>query len=212
MRIWRKRAAVRRKNHSNLKKSFGMKVFRLLLPAAHPQPLSSLLEFTILRYSFFESHHISTWEAGGGQVSGRSMTVTVLCETLRTQNLMHNVAWTYNDPNYIVCGRLFSTLFHNVPLRPDLFLSCIPEFLERSVKILCQHIFHQITNPPLASSQHPRPKYLIRDYTPGRKLKIQRFNVEMFEICMFDSTAISINMLIQLEWFWYKIQTCVIIV
>jgi len=40
--------------------------FRLLLPASHPQPLSSLLEFTILRYSFFESHHISTWEAGGG--------------------------------------------------------------------------------------------------------------------------------------------------
>jgi len=33
--------------------------FRLLLPAAPPQHLSSLLEFTILRYSFFESHHIS---------------------------------------------------------------------------------------------------------------------------------------------------------
>jgi len=88
---------------------------------------------------------------------------------------MHNVAWTYNDPNYTVCGRLLSTLFHNVLLRPDLFLSCIPEFLERSVKILCQHIFHQITTPPLASSRHPRPKCLIRDYTPGRKLKITAF-------------------------------------
>jgi len=58
--------------------------FRLLLPEAHPQPLSSLLEFTILRYFFFESHQISTWQAGGGHVSGRSMTVTVVCETVRT--------------------------------------------------------------------------------------------------------------------------------
>jgi len=77
----------------------------------------------------------------------------------------------------MVCGRLFSTLFHNIPFRPGLFLSCMPEFLERSVKNLCQHIFHQITTPSLASLRHPspRPKYLIRDYTPGRKLKITAF-------------------------------------
>jgi len=149
--------------------------FRLLLPEAHPQPLSSLLEFTILRYSFSESHHISTWEAGGGHVSGRSMTVTVVCKTLRRLNLMHNVAWICDDPSYMVCGRISSTLFHNTPLWPGLFLSFIPEFLERSVKILCQHIFHQIITPPLASSRHQRPKYLIRDYTPGRKLKIKAF-------------------------------------
>ena len=65
--------------------------------------------------------------------------------------------------------------FINMPLRPGLFLSCISEFLERSVKNLCQHIFHQITTPPVASPRHPRPKYLIRDYTPGLKLKITEF-------------------------------------
>ena len=43
---------------------------------------------------------------------------------------------------------------------------------------MCQHIFHQITTPPLASSRNPRPKYLIRDYTPGRKLKIKAFQRE----------------------------------
>ena len=51
---------------------------------------------------------------------------------------MHNVSWTYNDPSYTVCGRLFPILFHNVPLRPGIFLSSLLEFLERSVKILCE--------------------------------------------------------------------------
>ena len=148
--------------------------------------------------TFFVTYHsISTWDAGGSHVSGSSMTVTVVFDIVWTWGPMHNVAWNYTDPSYMVCGRLFSTLFHNTPLRHGLFLSCIPEFLERSDINWCQHIFHQITTPPLASPRHPRPKYLIRDYTPGRKLKIQRFNVKMFEICMFYSRAISIHMLIQ---------------
>jgi len=47
---------------------------------------------------------------------------------------------------------------------------------------ISQHIFHQITTPPLASSRHPRPKYRIRDYTQGRKLKIKAFQVYLARV------------------------------
>jgi len=171
--------------------------FRLLLPAAHPKPLSSLLEFTILRYYFFESHHISTWEAGGGHVSGRSMTVTVLCETLRTWNLTHNIAWTYDDPSHIVCGRLFSTLFHNVPLRPGLFLSCLRNFSKGAPKFCVSIFFTRLRHrpSPLLDIQGPNISFGTTQQVVNWRL--QRFNVEMFEICMFHSTVISIHMLIQ---------------
>ena len=92
-------------------------------PPGSPPPtfviITRMHNFEII---FFRISPHLEWEAGGGQVSGRSMTVTVVCESLRTSNLMHNVAWTYNDLNYIVCGRIFLILFHNIPLRPDLFL------------------------------------------------------------------------------------------
>jgi len=110
---------------------------------------------------------------------------------------MYNVVCTYNDPCYMVCGRLFSTLFHNIHLRPGLFLSFVPKFLERSVKILCEHIFHQITTPPLASFRHPSPNISFGTTHQVVNWRLQRFNVETFEICMFPSTIISIHMLIQ---------------
>jgi len=154
------------------------------------------------------------------------MTVTVVCESVQTLKLMHNVAWIYYDPSYIVCGRLFPKLFHNIPLRPGLFLSSVPEFLAKSVKILCEHIFHNwlmiafITCKSslvplldgLCTSNPCRFEFSVFWVFAGRLLhrlwplldiqgpnislgninnvvnwRWQRFNVEMFEICMFPS-------------------------
>jgi len=81
----------------------------------------------------------------------------------------------YTHPSYIVCGRLFWTLFI---IPPSCLASSFPvyrNFSKGARKNLCQHVFHQITTPPLASPRHPRPKYDILDYTPGRKLKITAF-------------------------------------
>jgi len=53
VRIWRKRAAVRRKNHSNLNKSFGM---NLLLRVDHPRYLSAL------RKIMFSNHVLTPYQ------------------------------------------------------------------------------------------------------------------------------------------------------
>ena len=44
---------------------------------------------------------------------------------------MHCVAINKIDSRYMVSAQRFSTLFHNTPPRPGLFLSAEPEFLKR---------------------------------------------------------------------------------
>jgi len=46
---------------------------------------------------------------------------------------MHNVAYLYSSKLYSLRETFLDT-FHNTPLLSGLFLSCIPEFLERSEK------------------------------------------------------------------------------
>jgi len=117
----------------------------------------------------------------------------------------------------MVCGRLFSTLFHNIPLRPGLFLSCIPEFLERSVKFCVSKFFTRLLHRPwpLLEIQGPNISFGTTHQVVNWRLK--RFNVKMFEICMFHSTVILIHMLIQTRMILVQNSnvpevTCVIIV
>jgi len=75
----------------------------------------------------------------------------------------------------MVCGRLFRTLFHNIPLRPGLFLSCMPEFLERSVKICFSIFFTRLLHRPWPLLDIQGPNISFGTSTPGRKLKIVAF-------------------------------------
>jgi len=104
-------------------------------------------------------------EARGGLLGYESMTVTFLRLSAPKISAMHRAACNEIDPSYMVRGRLFSTLFHIIPPRPDLFLSAWPEFLETgefSQQIFLEFapqkivsIFHKITIPPRACRHVP---------------------------------------------------------
>ena len=115
-------------------------------------------------------------EVRGGHLRGMSTTVTFVCEIVRTWNPMHHsmLSVLSIDLSYIVCERLFLTLFHITPPWPgpaftlDWNFSKTASFSTNfsrsgSLKKLCKHIFHQITTPSRASRQAPAG-YPITDH------------------------------------------------
>jgi len=130
-----------------------------------------------MRYSFRSTLFVATDFAS--HLCGGSISVTIVHRPALEINTMHYVTINQTDPIYMVCRRLSSTLVHNTPPRPGLFLSARPEFVERGefnfsrswpLKKTCQHIFHQITTPPRSSDINLHPDraaafstYLVND-------------------------------------------------
>ena len=80
-------------------------------------------------------------------LSGAGINVTFLRKSAPTENQYFKIDHNKIDPSYMVCGRLFATLFRVSPLRPDLFLSAAQEFFDKGK--FFQHFFLELAPPKI---------------------------------------------------------------
>ena len=141
-------------------------------------PLSFIIYHrrTIFRSS---SRACSREKRPGRSLSKAGMHATLLRGTARLSNSMHSIILNNIDPDCMVCGRLFPTIFLIIPPRPSLLIIPDTEFLERkfftemvlqkslsayfspdyyTAPGLSLHFFHQITTTP--DSRRTCPKLI----------------------------------------------------
>ena len=80
-------------------------------------------------------------------LSGAGINVTFLRKSAPTENQYFKIDHNKIDPSYMVCGRLFATLFRVSPPRPDLFLSAAQEFFDKGK--FFQHFFLELAPPKI---------------------------------------------------------------